>query len=84
MNVVATAPIPGSRTPSFPLGAAIFVGFSMNSLNFLLVDLRWTQQRRAETVTRTIHHAGCDTDMQTKTDTKQTRGFRKMAKFRRN
>jgi hypothetical protein len=32
MNVVATAPIPGNSTPSFPLGAAIFVGFSMKFL----------------------------------------------------
>jgi hypothetical protein len=29
MNVVLTAPIPGSNTPSFPLAGAIFFGFSM-------------------------------------------------------
>src|SRR4029077_11486159 len=29
MNVVLTAPIPGSRTPSFPLAGAIFEGLSM-------------------------------------------------------
>jgi hypothetical protein len=29
MNVVLTAPMPGSSTPSFPLAGAIFEGFSM-------------------------------------------------------
>src|SRR5712692_8736549 len=29
MNVVLTAPMPGSRTPSFPLAGAILEGFSM-------------------------------------------------------
>src|SRR5579859_7818319 len=29
MNVVLTAPIPGSSTPSFPLAGAIFAGFSI-------------------------------------------------------
>jgi hypothetical protein len=29
MNVVLTAPIPGSSTPSLPLGGPIFPGFSI-------------------------------------------------------
>src|ERR1700687_5713206 len=29
MNVVLTAPIPGSSTPNLPLGGAIFPGFSI-------------------------------------------------------
>src|SRR6266436_578405 len=32
MKVVLTAPMPGSRTPSFPLAGAIFDGFSMQLL----------------------------------------------------
>jgi hypothetical protein len=30
--------MPGSKTPSFPFGAAILVGFSMNFLSFQLVE----------------------------------------------
>jgi hypothetical protein len=36
MNVVATAPIPGVRIPSFPRGTAIFVGFSMKFLGSIV------------------------------------------------
>ena len=38
MNVVLTAPIPGSRTPSFPFGDAIFAGFSMPLLSFRFMN----------------------------------------------
>jgi hypothetical protein len=68
MKVVATAPMPGSKTPSLPLGAAIFVGFSMNSLNFQLVDLRRGRQYVAEAATQTNHNEGSREDMQTKTE----------------
>src|SRR5580698_9575324 len=33
IKVVLTAPMPGVRIPSFPLGGAIFPGFSMQLLN---------------------------------------------------
>jgi hypothetical protein len=50
----------------------------MNSLSFQLVDLRWTQRRRAKAVTQTIHDGGCERDMQTKTDARPNREFGKV------
>ena len=41
MNVVATAPMPGSRTPSLPLAGRISVPFLM-PFDFSLLGAHWT------------------------------------------
>src|SRR5215467_6493171 len=38
MNVVLTAPMPGSNTPSFPFGDAIFCGFSIRPLSLVALS----------------------------------------------
>jgi hypothetical protein len=65
--VVATAPMPGSRTPSFPFGAAILVGFSMNFLSYFVGGLHKAQPSGRKAVTQTINHGGSSPDMQMET-----------------
>src|SRR5580704_606215 len=67
MNVVATAPIPGNNTPSFPRGEAILFGFSMNFLSFSLGGNTRAQQFVSDTVSQIINFGGRDSDMQMKT-----------------
>jgi hypothetical protein len=67
MNVVATAPIPGNNTPSFPLGEAILFGFSMNFLSFSVDGNPRAQQFVSDTASQIINFGGSDTDMQMKT-----------------
>jgi hypothetical protein len=64
MKVVATAPIPGNNTPSFPLGAAILVGFSMNFLSYFVGGLHKAQPSGRKAVTQTINDGGSPADMQ--------------------
>src|SRR5260221_903863 len=64
MKVVGTAPIPGNKTPSFPLGAAILVGFSMNFLSYFVGGQRKAQPSGRKAVTQTINDGGSPADMQ--------------------
>src|SRR6516165_896228 len=64
MKVVATAPIPGSSTPSFPFGAAILVGFSMNFLSFSIGEQQRVEQLRTDAVPQTIYFGGSADQMQ--------------------
>jgi hypothetical protein len=52
MKVVLTAPIPGSKTPSFPLAGAILEGFSMQLL--LLMSDQRAIDRENEISTRAV------------------------------
>jgi hypothetical protein len=67
MKVVATAPMPGKSTPSFPFGAAILVGFSMNFLSLFVGGPRKAQPSVRKAVTQTINDAGSPADMQMET-----------------
>src|SRR5216683_1267929 len=62
MNVVLTAPMPGSRTPSFPLAGAILEGFSMP---LLLLNDQNTIEGKNEFRTRTPAAEACRVPEQT-------------------
>src|SRR5713226_9846687 len=62
INVVLTAPMPGSRTPSFPLAGAILEGFSMP---LLLLNDRKTIDGKNELRTRNAAAEACRVPRQT-------------------
>jgi len=62
MNVVLTAPMPGSKTPSFPLAGAILEGFSMP---LLLLNDRKTIDGKNELRTRNAAAEACRVPRQT-------------------
>src|SRR5215469_1544553 len=65
MKVVATAPMPGNSTPSFPFGAAILAGFFMNLLGLSIGEQQRVEQLRADTVPQTHYSGGSLDQMQT-------------------
>src|SRR5467141_2397392 len=65
MNVVLTAPMPGSRTPSFPLAGAILEGFSMP---LLLLNDPNTIDGKIELKTRIAAAEACRVPKQTNND----------------
>src|SRR6516165_868488 len=64
MKVVATAPMPGNSTPSFPFGAAILAGFFMNLLGLSIGEQQRVQQLRTDTVPQTQYSGGSVEQMQ--------------------
>src|SRR6202008_860396 len=82
MEVVATAPMPGNSTPSFPFGAATLVGFSMNFLSFSIGEQQRTQQFRTDTVPQTVYFGGSPDQMQMESPRKP-RGARRNSRCER-
>jgi len=58
--------MPGKSTPSFPFGAAILVGFSMNFLSYFVGGPHKAQPSGRKAVTQTINDGGSSADMQIK------------------
>src|SRR5215468_11064238 len=65
IKVVATAPMPGNSTPSFPFGAAILAGFFMNLLGLSIGEQQRVEQLRTDTVPQTHYSGGSVEQMQT-------------------
>src|SRR5580704_4013772 len=82
MKVVATAPIPGRRIPSFPFGAAIFVGFSMKFLSFPIGGRCRPQIPHKNAASQTIHDEGSGEDMQMGKGREKIRGGAEIVKAR--
>jgi hypothetical protein len=65
MNVVLTAPMPGSSTPSFPLAGAILEGFSMP---LLLIERSQYDREKYEPSARIAAAEACRVSKQTNND----------------